>query len=48
MKYQLSRANSFKRSFKKTKLTDDEETNYIEVIYNLLIQAMQNLNTTKK
>jgi mRNA interferase YafQ len=36
MKYQLSRANSFKRSFKKTKLTDEEETNYIEVIYNLL------------
>ncbi len=36
MKYQLARANSFKRSFKKIKLTDTEETNYIEVVYNLL------------
>ena len=36
MKYQLSRSNSFKRSFKKIKLTDDEESNYIEIIYNLL------------
>ena len=36
MKFKLSRANSFKRSFKKIKLTDDEELNYIEIIYNLL------------
>ena len=36
MKYQLARANSFKRSFKKARLTDDEETHYIEVVYNLL------------
>ena len=36
MKYQLLRSNSFKRSFKKIKLTDDEESNYIEIIYNLL------------
>jgi len=36
VKYQLSRSNSFKRSFKKIKLTDDEESNYIEIIYNLL------------
>ena len=36
MKYKLTRANNFKRSFKKRKLTDDEETNYIEVVYKLL------------
>lgn len=36
MKYQLDRSNSFKRSFKKIKLTDDEETNYIEIVYKLL------------
>ena len=36
MKFKLVRANSFKRSFKKIKLTDDEESNYIEIIYNLL------------
>ena len=36
MKYKLARANSFKRSFKKIKLTDDEESNYIEIIYHLL------------
>ena len=36
MKYKLIRANNFKRSFKKRKLTDDEETNYIEVVYKLL------------
>jgi len=36
VKFQLARANGFKRSFKKIKLTDDEETNYIEVVYNLL------------
>ena len=36
MKCKLARANSFKRSFKKIKLTDDEESNYIEIIYKLL------------
>ncbi len=36
MKFKLARANSFKRSFKKLKLTDDEESNYIEIIYKLL------------
>ena len=36
MRYKLARANSFKRSFKKIKLTDDEESNYIETIYHLL------------
>lgn len=36
MKFQLARANSFKRSFKKIKLTDDEESNYIEIVYKLL------------
>ncbi|MCK5854865.1 MAG: type II toxin-antitoxin system YafQ family toxin [Sulfurovaceae bacterium] len=36
MKYQLDRSNGFKRSFKKRKLTDDEESNYIEVLYKLL------------
>jgi len=33
VKFQLARANGFKRSFKKIKLTDDEETNYIEAKY---------------
>ena len=36
MKYQLGRSNSFKRSFKKIKLTDEEELNYIEILYKLL------------
>ena len=36
MKYQLETANSFKRSFKKKKLTDDETMAYIEVMYKLL------------
>ena len=36
MKYQLDTANSFKRSFKKKKLTDDETMGYIEVMYKLL------------
>lgn len=36
MRYQLDRGNSFKRSFKKIKLTDDEEANYIEILYKLL------------
>jgi mRNA interferase YafQ len=36
MRYQLDRGNSFKRSFKKIKLTDDEEANYIEIVYKLL------------
>lgn len=36
MKYQLDRGNNFKRSFRKIKLTDDEEANYIEIVYKLL------------
>ena len=36
MKYKLSRSNSFKRSFKKAKLSDDTEANYIEIVYSLL------------
>ncbi|MFK5976720.1 MAG: hypothetical protein QM493_09455 [Sulfurovum sp.] len=32
MRYKLARANSFKRSFKKRKLSDDEELAYIEVV----------------
>lgn len=36
MKYQLDRSNNFKRSFRKIKLTDDEEANYIEIVYKLL------------
>ncbi len=34
--YALARTNQFKRSFKKIKLTDDEEVVYIEIIYMLL------------
>jgi len=36
MKYTLNRANSFKRSFKKIRLSDEEELAYIEVLYKLL------------
>ena len=36
MKYQLARTNTFKRSFKKRRLNDDEELAYIEIIYHLL------------
>ena len=36
MKYELDSANSFKRSFKKKKLTDEETMAYIEVMYKLL------------
>lgn len=36
MKYQLERSNNFKRSFKKKKLNDEEESAYIDVIFKLL------------
>ena len=36
MKYKLSRENSFKRSYKKLKLSDKEEQAYIDIIYKLL------------
>ncbi|MBN2824791.1 MAG: type II toxin-antitoxin system YafQ family toxin [Campylobacterales bacterium] len=36
MKYRLTRANSFKRSFKKQNLKDTEEALYIEIVYKLL------------
>ena len=36
MKYKLSRENSFKRSYKKLKLSDKEEQSYIDIIYKLL------------
>ena len=36
MIYKLDRGNTFKRSFKKRKLTNDEESNYIEILYKLL------------
>jgi mRNA interferase YafQ len=36
MKRKLSRANSFKRSYKKQKLSDDAEQNYIDIVYKLL------------
>jgi mRNA interferase YafQ len=46
VKYKLDRANSFKRSFKKMKLTDDEEANYIDIVYKLLngIELDRNYN----
>lgn len=37
MKYSLERTKSFKRSFKKLRLSNDEEMAYIEVVYHLLI-----------
>ena len=36
IKYRLFKTNSFKRSYKKQRLSDDEELAYIDVIYNLL------------
>jgi len=36
VKYQLSRANSFKRSFKKIRMSDDEEASYVDVVFKLL------------
>jgi len=36
LKYKLSRVNNYKRSFKKIKLSDDEELSYIDVLYKLL------------
>ncbi len=36
IKYRLFKTNSFKRSYKKLRLTDEEDLAYIEVVYNLL------------
>ena len=36
MKYKLARTNTFKRSYKKLKLNDSDELNYIDVLYKLL------------
>jgi mRNA interferase YafQ len=36
VKFQLSRSNNFKRSFKKNRLSDEEESAYIDVLFNLL------------
>lgn len=36
IKYHLFKTNTFKRSYKKQRLNDDEELAYIDVAYNLL------------
>ena len=36
MKFQLSRSNNFRRSFKKQKLSDEEESSYVDVLFKLL------------
>lgn len=36
IKYRLFKTNSFKRSYKKLGLTDEEDLAYIDVVYNLL------------
>ena len=36
IKYRLFKTNQFKRSYKKQKLSDNEELSYIDVVYNLL------------
>jgi len=36
IKYRLFKTNTFKRSYKKQRLNDDEELAYIDVVYNLL------------
>jgi mRNA interferase YafQ len=36
MRYKLARSKTFKRSFKKLKMSDEDEVNYIDVVYKLL------------
>jgi mRNA interferase YafQ len=36
MKFRLFKTNQFKRSYKKLKLTDEEDLSYIDIVYNLL------------
>ena len=36
IKYRLFKTNIFKRSYKKRRVSDDEELAYIDVVYNLL------------
>ena len=36
IRYQLFKTNTFKRSYKKKRLSDEEELAYIDVAYNLL------------
>ena len=36
IKYRLFKTNTFKRSYKKKRLSDEEELAYIDVVYNLL------------
>ena len=36
IKYRLFKTNSFKRSYKKQRFTDEEDLAYIDVAYNLL------------
>ena len=36
IKHRLFKTNSFKRSYKKQRLNDEEELAYIDVVYNLL------------
>lgn len=36
IKYRLFKTNSFKRSYKKLRLSDEEDLAYIDVVYNLL------------
>jgi len=36
IKYRLFKTNTFKRNYKKKRLTDEEELAYIDVAYNLL------------
>ena len=36
MKYTLFKTNKFRRSFKKIKLSNNEEMNYIDILYKLL------------
>jgi mRNA interferase YafQ len=36
IKYRLFKTNTFKRSYKKKRLSDEEELAYIDVAYNLL------------
>jgi len=36
IKYRLFKTNQFKRSYKKQKLSDNEDLAYIDIVYNLL------------
>ena len=39
IQYRLFKTNQFKRSYKKLRLTDEEDLAYIDIVYNLLCKV---------